>query len=783
MSFDIKAVLSSMASAAGTVVKDDLPKVRQCIKRALDEEKDFLAKLADARLAGVIDDDTLAQQLRDEARTLELSLLVCQVLSKRIAQDAANAAIDAFNTAITTALKPLIGGARAKGKSKATAAAIPAEARRLMVRKDTVDFRDLMYVPTLVEVGVRIPLSEYRRHRVPILDQGEEGACTGFGLATVAHYLLRRRALVPDSRRVSARMFYAMARRYDEWPGEDYEGSSCRGAMKGWHKHGVCNETLWRHDPAHPDYVLTEQRSVDAHHRPLGAYFRVNHKDLVAMHAAITEVGVLYASATVHDGWDKVRKDGSIPFGDGQKPLGGHAFAIVAYDERGYWIQNSWGAGWGMGGFARISYEDWMQHGSDVWVARLGVPIVPSAQRAVTTTAFSVSSKAKSYAYDDVRPHVVCLGNDGRLRPSGNVGTTPAHVKQIIHQDIPRVTAGWKTRRIVLYAHGGLVSEDAAVQRVADYRKKMLDAECYPIAFIWRTDYWTTLTNMLAEALRLRKPEGVIDAAKDFMLDRLDDALEPIARKLTGKAAWDEMKENALHATQSAQGGARLVADELAALAQGHKVEIHVVAHSAGSILQGALVEYLTTTAGLPIESCTLWAPACTMRHFDRFYAPALANGLMKRLALYTLTDEAEQDDHCAHIYNKSLLYLVSNAFEDRARIPVFRPDGEPILGMAKFVDEARATSPLGKLLKAGTVERVRAPNAEPIGSVGASANRSHGGFDDDEATVKGTLARLRGVAVLKDGTPFEFQAGSRRIRSQRLSLDAADAGARRVLA
>lgn len=33
-------------------------------------------------------------------------------------------------------------------------------------------------------------------------------------------------------------------------------------------------------------------------------------------------------------------------------------------------------------------------------------------------------------------------------------------------------------------------------------------------------------------------------------------------------------------------------------------------------------------------------------------------------LPLYTLTDAAEQDDHCAHVYNKSLLYLVSNAFD-----------------------------------------------------------------------------------------------------------------------
>ena len=43
--------------------------------------------------------------------------------------------------------------------------------------------------------------------------------------------------------------------------------------------------------------TYTDTRARDALRNPLGAYFRVNHKDLVAMHAAFAEVGVLYASA------------------------------------------------------------------------------------------------------------------------------------------------------------------------------------------------------------------------------------------------------------------------------------------------------------------------------------------------------------------------------------------------------------------------------------------------------------------------------------------------------
>ena len=165
--------------------------------------------------------------------------------------------------------------------------------------------------------------------------------------------------------------------------------------MKGWHKHGVCADQLWRHDPARPDFTLTEERSADAQRRALGAYFRVNHKDLVAMHAAITEVGVLYASANVHGGWDEVGRDGTIPFADDGKILGGHAFAIVAYDRKGFWIHNSWGLGWGAAGFGHLSYADWLQNGSDVWVARLGVPIEQAARVVSVSTSFTASPRAR----------------------------------------------------------------------------------------------------------------------------------------------------------------------------------------------------------------------------------------------------------------------------------------------------------------------------------------------------------------------------------------------------
>lgn len=651
-----------------------------------------------------------------------------------------------------------------------------ARRRRFDVRRDTLDFRDRMFVPTLVEVLLRVPLADYRRWDVPVLDQGREGACTGYGLATVVHYLLRRRQVDPDTTRVSPRMLYEMARRYDEWPGEHYEGSSPRGAMKGWHRHGACAERLWPARRAR-GVTLDDARARDARLRPLGAYFRVNHKDLVAMHCALAEVGVLYASAVVHEGWDATAADGSIPLADGFRDLGLHAFAIVAFDERGFWIQNSWGRDWGLDGFARLSYDDWLARGQDVWVARLGAPVELSEAAPASARVTAATQASQGYAYSDLRPHIVSLGNDGALRSSGTYGTDREAVAAIVREDVPRITAAWTTRRVLLYAHGGLVSEESAVQRVAEYRQPLLEAQVYPISLIWKSDAWTTFGNILADALRRRTTEGVVDAAKDFLLDRLDDALEPIVRVLGGKSLWDEMKENARLATLSGDGGARIVARELADLSRrGPEVELHLVGHSAGAILLAELARYLTDDRprglGLRVASCTLWAPACTIPLFERTFLPAVARSAIRRFAIFTLTDEAERDDNVARIYNKSLLYLVSHALEERLREPGFpggpdRTPGVPLLGLARDVGPwNRARRFFGSKRAAW----VLAPNDRPAGAPDASRAARHGDFDDDAATVRATLARILGAGPGEGEVVFDRTAAGRRDRRAELA-------------
>ena len=96
----------------------------------------------------------------------------------------------------------------------------------LTARQDAPDFRDFTYQPALIKLKTSLPVPR----KLYIRDQGQEGACTGFGLAAVIDRLIKesKRKFKRKDINVSARMLYEMAQRYDEWSGEDYDGSSCQ---------------------------------------------------------------------------------------------------------------------------------------------------------------------------------------------------------------------------------------------------------------------------------------------------------------------------------------------------------------------------------------------------------------------------------------------------------------------------------------------------------------------------------------------------------------------------
>jgi hypothetical protein len=157
---------------------------------------------------------------------------------------------------------------------------------------------------------------------------------------------------------------------------------------------------------------------------------------------------------------------------------------------------------------------------------------------------------------------------------------------------------------------------------------------------------------------------------------------------------------------------------------------------------------------------------------FKQCYLPALQRQRLDRFALFTLTDKAEQEDNCGGIYHKSLLYLVSHAFEETQRIPLLR-EGVPILGMARFVQQDPDLSKLftgHNQLGGARAEWLQAPNTAEQGVFWHSTSRRHGDFDDDDATIKATLARILDASPKPMELRFHRSASSLKDRREQLT-------------
>jgi hypothetical protein len=217
------------------------------------------------------------------------------------------------------------------------------------------------------------------------------------------------------------------------------------------------------------------------------------------------------------------------------------------------------------------------------------------------------------------------------------------------------------------------------------------------------------------------------------------------------------MKENAELACNTSRAGDLLVtALKKLAATWGDAFELHLVGHSAGSIILGHLLTLLASRGmNEMVSSIQLYAPACTVQFANRHYAPHSA--LMQRMYLDILSDTNERDDNVAGIYRKSLLYLVSNALETDLRTPILGLqqvgnkeytgwDGSSATGEA--LGNWRAAAAAADLPKrTNTVVSDKIVTCKKPQEI---ENTSHGGFDNDVEVVGKTLARITGRGALK---------------------------------
>ena len=663
---------------------------------------------------------------------------------------------------------------RARGKRVAATAPVPMAATRLLTAsKDPVDLRDRTYTPPPRGLQDVFPTNEEIHLFLPtygkaglVLDQGQEGACTGFGLACVVNYLRWRksgRAAALES--VSPRMLYNFARRYDEYAGEDYEGSSCRGALKGWFNHGVCLESDWPYGgDAQPRYGYAQRANATT----LGVYYRVDRKSITDMQAAIQEVGAVFASAFTHDGWNQLPGTRSapsdhgalavVPFDGRPSETAGHAFALVGFNGLGFVIQNSWGRQWGSGGFAVLTYADWLANCMDAWIVAMGVPGVVvgrvSAGDTIANDAAAGVNQSLWWSREQAYRHSVVLGNDGRMKrylTEDELSRTLLHQVAGLPDQWFRAQAPDQPRRLVIFAHGGLNSEDGAIERARAMGRHFVGNGCYPLFLVWKTGLLETLGHIVADAVRLQP--ALAAGVGEWITERTDLLIEKSIGRPIARPIWSEMKENAELAFGSGRGGDLLItALQKLADTWGDAFELHLVGHSAGAIILGHMLSALSAR-GLAgkVNTMHLYAPACSVQFANRHYAPHVR--LMQRLYLRILSDRVERNDSVGAIYRKSLLYMVSNALEIDLRTPilglanVFDPNYRGWDGTSSIGDSLRAWRQAAR--SAGLHMRGRVHVLDDDKVLTALPDRriqaTHGSFDNDIETIKQTLMHIIG--------------------------------------
>jgi hypothetical protein len=236
---------------------------------------------------------------------------------------------------------------------------------------------------------------------------------------------------------------------------------------------------------------------------------------------------------------------------------------------------------------------------------------------------------------------------------------------------------------------------------------------------------------------------------KHHLSEARDRSIEVACEQLLAKPIWVQMKQNAA-ASMEEGAGLSLVAKHLLELqSQVPELEVHLIGHSAGSILLGYLLNQLRAQQQ-KVTTCSLYAPACTVEFALNHYAPALDQGTLQfdRFYFDILSDEREKADSVGP-YGKSLLYLVSRALEQSHKTP--------LLGMEAVWKQSAQSEDMWNTAYLGQIKSWRDYASEINALTVHNKKRSqvwdgqeliplaHGSFDNDIDVLADTLRRITG--------------------------------------
>lgn len=145
----------------------------------------------------------------------------------------------------------------------------------------------------------------------------------------------------------------------------DIEGDYVKNALKSVCDYGVCKAGLFPDNPGRnwAEYVRKEpskEAYEDAAKRKGKTYWSVGSSIQDFKNAIFNYKAPVVFAMDWFRTYNTTPKSGRLPLPNDY--VGGHCMAAIGWDKNGIWVKNSWGTGWGNGGFFYIPFEDWYKH-------------------------------------------------------------------------------------------------------------------------------------------------------------------------------------------------------------------------------------------------------------------------------------------------------------------------------------------------------------------------------------------------------------------------------------